>query len=104
MRDKLLKAKVFSTHIFTTSQSVFLGSPELSNHSIVVISPLLVVKLSRTAGESCVVLQDQLKTSLVDGVAVGAVFRLHGDHDEGGEADLGAAVGSTAAGHLRPAV
>merc|ERR1712130_838182 len=90
--------------IFTTIESVLLGSHELSKHSIVVISLLLVVQLSRAACEVCVVLQDQLKTSLVCGVAVGAVVRLHGDLDQGWVADLGAAVCSTAAGHVCPAV
>ena len=93
-----------STHIFTTIKTVLLGSHELSKHSLVVISLLLVVQLSRAAGEGCVVLQDQLKTSLVGGVAVGAVVRLHGDLDQGRVADLCAAVSRAATGHVRPAV
>ena len=96
--------KKCSTHIFTTSQTVLLGSHELSNHPIFVVNLPLVVELSRAAGEGCVVLQDQLKTSLVDGVAVGAVVRLHGDLDQGRVADLCAAVSSTATGQVRPAV
>ena len=75
--------KNWYTHIFTASQTVLLGSHELSNHPIVVISLLLVVQLSRAAGEVCVVVQDQLETSLVGGVAVGAVVREHGNLDQG---------------------
>ena len=104
MNNKLKQSVHCSTHIFTTSQSVLLSSHELSEHSIAVIGLLLVVQLSRTACEACVVLQDQLEASLVGGVAVGAVVRLHGDLDQGGVADLRAAVGGTAARHIRPAI
>jgi len=90
--------------IFTTSQAILLGSHELGDHSVVVVSLLLVVQLSRAAGEVCVVIQDELEASLVGGVAVGAVVRLHGDLDQGGVADLRAAVGGTAARHVRPAI
>jgi len=90
--------------IFTTGQAILLGSHELGYHSVVVISLLLVVQLSGAAGEVCVVIQDELEASLVGGVAVGAVVRLHGDLDQGGVADLRAAVGSTAARHVCPAV
>ena len=96
--------KKWYTHIFTTSQAILLGSHELGNHSVVVISLLLVVQLSGAAGEVCVVIQDELEASFVGGVAVGAVVRLHGDLDQGGVADLRAAVGGTAARHVRPAI
>ena len=92
------------THIFTTSQTVLLGSHELGDHSVVVISLLLVVQLSRAAAEVGVVVQDELEASLVGRVAVGAVVRLHGDLDQGRVANLRAAVGSTATRHVRPAV
>ena len=93
-----------STHIFTASQTVLLGSHELSSHSVLVVSLLLVVELAGAAGEVSVVVQDQLKTSLVGGVAVGAVEGGHGDLDEGWVADLLTAVGRSAAGHARPTV
>ena len=93
-----------STHIFTTIKTVLLGSHELSSHSVLVVSLLLVVELAGAAGEVSVVVQDQLKTSLVGGVAVGAVEGGHGDLDEGWVADLLTAVGRSAAGHTRPTV
>ena len=92
------------THIFTASQTVLLGSHELGDHPVVVISLLSVVQLSRAAAEVGVVVQDELEASLVGRVAVGAVVRLHGDLDQGRVANLRAAVGSTAARHVRPAV
>jgi len=90
--------------IFTASQTVLLGSHEFSSHSVLVVSLLLVVELAGAAGEVSVVVQDQLKTSLVGGVAVGAVEGGHGDLDEGWVADLLTAVGRSAAGHARPTV
>merc|ERR1719234_1457704 len=90
--------------IFTASQTVLLGSHELGDHPVVVISLLLVVQLSRAAAEGGVVVQDELEAALVGRVAVGAVVRLHGDLDQGRVADLRTAVCSTAARHVCPAV